>query len=66
MWNSYDSVFKHQLWTNDAVEGWHHEFNSRLAANHVTIGKFINRGGGAVARIIETSKEMRFMEIPRR
>ncbi|CAI6357190.1 unnamed protein product [Macrosiphum euphorbiae] len=42
MWNCYDSVLKHQPRTNNAVEGWHHAFNRALAANHVTIWKFIN------------------------
>ncbi|KAL4112905.1 hypothetical protein QTP88_016624 [Uroleucon formosanum] len=37
MWNCYDSVLKHQPRTNNAVEGWHHAFNSALAENHVTM-----------------------------
>jgi len=42
IWNCYDSVLNHQPRTNNAVEGWHHAFNSGLAANHVTIWRFIN------------------------
>jgi len=38
----FDAVTEGSPRTNNAVEGWHRAINSALAANHVTVWKFIN------------------------
>jgi len=38
----FDAVTEGSPRTNNTVEGWHRAFNSALAANHVTVWKFIN------------------------
>lgn len=38
----FDFVIQGSPRTNNAVEGWHRAINSALAANHVTVCKFIN------------------------
>ncbi|XP_022160472.1 uncharacterized protein LOC111026661 [Myzus persicae] len=42
IWNMFDAVMEGSPRTNNSVEGWHRAFNSALAANHVTVWKFIN------------------------
>lgn len=41
LWNSYNRTQENLPRTNNAIEGWHHEFAVRLQAHHVTIWKFI-------------------------
>lgn len=42
LWNVYISVKNNEPRTNNAVEGWHNGFNSRVAITHASIDKFIN------------------------
>jgi len=42
MWNCYNDVVMDFPRTTNAVEGWHHAFNTRLGSHHTTVWKFIN------------------------
>jgi hypothetical protein len=43
MWNYYNYIFMDfPQTTNNAVEGYHHDFNTSLGFHHTTIWKFIN------------------------
>jgi len=42
MWNCYNDVVMDFPRTTNAVEGWHHAFNTSLGSHHTTIWKFIN------------------------
>jgi len=42
IWNVYENVLMKRPRTNNAVEGWHHAFNSSIGVHHTTIWKFID------------------------
>lgn len=42
LWNCYETVLQGLPKTNNSIEGWHHGFQSQIAAQHPNIWKFIS------------------------
>lgn len=42
-WNSFDAVLRGDPTTNNAVEGWHHVFNSSFGKARLPLSQFVVR-----------------------